>query len=403
MNTVRFTMEFTEPVREKALRHAVEAGMKRYPYFAVKIVRCAENWVLEENNRSFVISPENKTVCLGSEEANGHLVAFAYEENAVSIDMSHYIADGTGMTPLFKTIAWYYLKEVHPEAELDASDIRLSGSDIPPEEENHPFPAELLPETGEAATFEADALLIPDDRFDDLGVYAYHLQVAQAKFVRFARANGGSPVSMLTALLSELIRAQFPEAGKDIVCGIPHQLRGVLGKPLAHDNLIAMPFVKITPEMKGLTLAELNRNIREQLRKNAGEEADIRTVNGMMQLDAYLDQMPLAVKQQTIQEIVAESRRPFTFSVSYTGQVSWGGMERYIRDVHFYVDENVISEKVECEVYTIWDCFSLTVMQHGKNDFLVSALEKELNARGVPCHRTGEKRYRLCAFQLDYE
>ena len=196
---------------------------------------------------------------------------------------------------------------------------------------------------------------------------------------------------MLTALLSELIRAQFPEAGKDIVCGIPHQLRGVLGKPLAHDNLIAMPFVKITPEMKELTLAELNRNIREQLRENAGEEADIRTVNGMMQLDAYLDQMPLAVKQQTIQEIVAESRRPFTFSVSYTGQVSWGGMERYIRDVHFYVDENVISEKVECEVYTIGDCFSLTVMQHGKNDFLVSVLEKELNARGVPCHRTGER------------
>ena len=105
MNTVRFTMEFTEPVREKTLRHAVEAGMKRYPYFAVKIVRCAENWVLEENNRPFVILPENKTVCLGSEEANGHLVAFAYEGNAVSIDMSHYIADGTGMTPLFKTIA----------------------------------------------------------------------------------------------------------------------------------------------------------------------------------------------------------------------------------------------------------------------------------------------------------
>ena len=104
-------MEFTEPVREKALRHAVEAGMKRYPYFAVKIVRCAENWVLEENNRSFVISPENKTVCLGSEEANGYLVDFAYEGNAVSIDMSHYIADGTGMTPLFKTIAWHYLKE----------------------------------------------------------------------------------------------------------------------------------------------------------------------------------------------------------------------------------------------------------------------------------------------------
>ena len=136
----------------------------------------------------------------------------------------------------------------------------------------------------------------------------------------------------------------------------------MLGKPLAHDNLIAMPFVKITPEMKGLTLAELNRNIREQLRENAGEEADIRTVNGMMQLDAYLDQMPLAVKQQTIQGIVAQSRRPFTFSVSYTGQVNWGGMERYIRDVHFYVDENVISEKIECEVYTIGDCFSLTVM-----------------------------------------
>jgi len=187
------------------------------------------------------------------------------------------------------------------------------------------------------------------------------------------------------------------------VCGIPHQLRGVLGKPLAHDNLIAMPFVKITPEMKGLTLAELNRNIREQLREIAGEEADFRTVNGMMQLDAYLDQMPLAVKQQTIQGIVAESQRPFTFSVSYTGQVSWGGMERYIRDVHFYVDENVISEKLECEVYTIGDCFSLTIMQHGRNDFLVSAMEKELNAHGIPCIRTGGKRYRLCAFQLDYE
>ncbi|MBO5535978.1 MAG: hypothetical protein J6B53_11365 [Clostridia bacterium] len=124
------------------------------------------------------------------------------------------------MTPLFKTIAWYYLKEVHPEAELDASDIRLSGSDIPPEEENHPFPAELLPESGEAVSpFEADALLIPDERFDDLGVYAYHLQVAQAEFVRFSRANGGSPVSMLTALLSELIRRSFRRRGRTLCAG----------------------------------------------------------------------------------------------------------------------------------------------------------------------------------------
>ena len=76
MNTVRFTMEFTEPVRETALRHAVEAGMKRYPYFAAKIVRCGENWVLEENNRPFVLSPENKTVwswLRGSKRTSGCL------------------------------------------------------------------------------------------------------------------------------------------------------------------------------------------------------------------------------------------------------------------------------------------------------------------------------------------
>ena len=41
-NTIRTKITMTEPVNHNALRAAVDSAIKRYPYFAVKLVKRGE-------------------------------------------------------------------------------------------------------------------------------------------------------------------------------------------------------------------------------------------------------------------------------------------------------------------------------------------------------------------------
>ena len=73
-------------------------------------------------------------VCLNSAASNGHLIAFAWKERTVWIDISHFICDGNGLAPVVKTLAYYYVKNRYESDEIDTSSIRLVTDHIPEEE-----------------------------------------------------------------------------------------------------------------------------------------------------------------------------------------------------------------------------------------------------------------------------
>ena len=93
--------------------------------------------------------------------------------------------------------------------------------------------------------------------------------------------------------------------------------------------------------------------------------------------------------------LVAGSLAKNTFGVSYTGNISWGGMEKHIRDVHLYAGENNRHQTISVEVFTLGDNFSICVMQPGKNPVFVQELIRCFASCGIECMLVSEERFHL--------
>ncbi len=201
-NTIRFAIEFVDDIDEELLKYAVSQVKIRYPYFSVCLKKDAEELVLEDNQLPFVISKDNRAVCLGSSESNYHLLAFSYDKNVISVDVSHNICDGNGIAPLVKTLAFYYIQKRYGDEGVDKGVIRLVGDEISEEEYAYPYPKEPI-QSEDVATeqeFKADPLIFGRDFFSEDGIYAYHLQIPQKEFIEKAKPNDGSPVSFISVI-----------------------------------------------------------------------------------------------------------------------------------------------------------------------------------------------------------
>jgi hypothetical protein len=202
-------------------------------------------------------------------------------------------------------------------------------------------------------------------------------------------------------MLFKTLMSLFPETDKEIVFHIPHEYRKVLNRPLAHDSLARVFDIKLTAKRKDLPLETLNTILRGQVILGSDISGDIQAVNGMIRLGAYLKTMPLGVKKQTMQGIVAPSiATNHSFGVSYTGNISWGGMEKYIRDVHVYAGEMKRSGSLSIEIFTIGSNFSICLMQPGKNPIFAEKLIDTFRETGIDCVLTGEGRFCLPDFRI---
>lgn len=403
MNTIRFTVELKEKVEETALRNAVETGMKRYPYLAVRLQKEEEAYVLAENDLPFVISQDGHAVCLASEESNWHLVAFSFEDRNLNIDISHFLVDGTGLVPLVKTITYYYLTNVYGEEGIDSSKIRLAGSEIPSEESGYPFPSSPIPMDQKPfpeKPASKNCLELDPDQYDQGGAYAYHIRLKQKDLMKRAKTIEGSPNSYLAANLYKAFCNLYPDLDKDVVCAVSHQFRKALGNPLSHDSLAKVFYFNYTKRMKDWDIDRLNLATRGAVILGCDESSDLKKINEWVQLDTYLAQMPLERKIQTMHGAISKNIVPDTFSISYTGQIDWAGMEQYIEDVHAYAGEKKRTNSISLQIFTIGEYFSITFLQKGKGDYYVNAFVNSLVSQGIPCEIKGGAYYNLCDFYL---
>ncbi len=396
-NTLRFAIEMKDEIDLDALRYAVDQVQIRYPYFSVQVETEGEDYVLVDNARPFVIAEGEKPLCLCSAEANYHVMSFSVSGHTVYTDIVHFICDGNGFIPVAKTLAYYYIERRYGTDGIDTATINLVSDPVAEEEYAYPYPDAPLPTEGGTPPTPPvnDPFVFDDSFFDSEGAYAYNLLIPQRELMACARANGGSPVSLISSLLYRGMAVLFPDSEKDIVFLIPHQYRKALGRPLSHDSLTRVFPVQLGRDMRDKSLEELNASLREQIRRGSDMAADIAAINGTLQLHAYFKTLSLAQKKAVMPGLAAKALLGHTFGVSYTGNIPWGGLEQYIRDAHGYAGENKRSGTLSIEVFTVGDYFSLCVMQPGKNPALVDTFMQQLAGEGVSCRIASEGRYEM--------
>ena len=130
---IRIKIRMRDLIEQEVLRHAVDITMQRYPYFCVELQK-NEQYSFIENRRPIIITNSLKGVELNSVASNYHMIAFAWKDNWIILDIFHGMTDGTGAYEIIKTLLYYHCSERYNIHFHSRDGIRLLGDFIPEEE-----------------------------------------------------------------------------------------------------------------------------------------------------------------------------------------------------------------------------------------------------------------------------
>ncbi len=403
-NAIRIEILLTEPVDAAALAAALESAAVRYPYFAVRLVRDGAEYRMEPNPLPFPVSPAGKTVTLGTSESNGHLFAFAYDDCRLYFDTVHFITDGNGMVPFLKTILYYYLSALHPEARFDTAGIGLAGDPIPADEaDDYPFPAVPVPEEPMVTRARpAEVFRMPGQPqgYESAGRWtSFRFRIRQRALMDFVSGVDGSPATFIASLLYQAVTAVHPDIRLPVVCGMQHQYRGALGQPRSHMCHVNIVPIVYPDRLRGKDIATLNTIARGCLILRADDGSDALTVNEHIRNEALIRGMTLSEKRAHMRGVILGGIGDNTFDVSYTGRVDWSGLDRYVRSVvpHF---DLTLSGGLSAEIFSVGDAFCVNLMQRSAVPVYVDRFSAALEENGIPFTADAPVHFSLCGFRL---
>ena len=409
LGTIRMCITMAEPVDPELLAAALKKAAPGFPYFAVRLERRDEEYVLEPNPLPFVVSPGGHAAVLGSLESNWHLNAFAYDGNRLYIDSSHFITDGNGIFPFIRTILFYYLGALHPEAGLDPAEFGLAddpasvGASDTAAAGDYPYPDEPLPgEPAVKAARPVEIFKLPDQPqgYPTAHPWAsFVFRIKQSELMSYVSGVDGSPASFVASIMFKAIAQLHPDNLLPVVCGMQHQFRHALGRPdshMCHVNIVPMTY---PASLAGKDIEMLNTIGRGMLILRADDASDIITINRHVENDRLIRSLTLSEKQAHMRRELLAGIGENTFEVSYTGRVDWGGLERYIVDAVPFLDMT-LSGGISVEIFSVGGIFSINIMQRSADPKYAERFAALLAESGIEFTALAPEPFELPGFEL---
>lgn len=398
LSSFKLVVTMREDVDYDLLLDAVHSAMKRYPYFCVFPQKRGDSIQLQFNKVPVHVFKDGRCVVLGTEESEGHLLAFGCEGRKIILHASHYIADGMGISPLLMTVLYLYVSEKYGTNGLDSKRILMPTDPVADEEYAYPFPEEPVvinnAETQEKPVNQMYSL--DPDAFDKQGLYAYHLRIPQIAMMEVANPSDGSPVSFLSVMVFRTLCALDKEIDKSVIAHVQHQYRAAVNAPFNRHSLVSYIPAEFSPRIKDRRVELQNTIIRGQIIIGSEPEKDLCAVNRLVSVFPKGKYLSLAEKQIAMRHYVENSIRGKTFGISYVGQMNWCGLDRYVEDLHAYIGEKGTPNMLLIEVMTVGEDFSINFMQSGRGTRYVAAFMEQLTNFNIPVSLVGEERYTLC-------
>ena len=401
-NTIRTRFVLTEPVEPMTLAQAAAYAASCYPYFAVKLVRRGEDFFLAANDAPYVITKGEAPLPLGGEESNFHLVSFSYAGCILYVNNVHFHTDGNGLFPFLWVLLHRYLSLRHPEASIPPSPYFKPERGDPKD----PYPSQPLPfrpfgrNRRPQEVFRLPGQPQGYESLDDWTSFRLHIR--QKDLMDFASSADGSPATFVASLLYRAIVQVHPENRLPVVCGMQHQFRGALHAPFSHRCHVSILPILFPDKLRDRPIDRLNTMARGTLLIAADDANDIPTINAHIHNRERLRTMTLAEKQAFMRSQVPDYIGTNTFEVSYTGRVTWGGLEQYVQSVSPYLDMS-LSGGLSAEIFSVGDRFNLNFMQRSADPAYVDALCRQLDALAIPFKREAAEHFEIPLLRLPQE
>ena len=370
-------------IEQKTLRQAVDMTMQRYPYFCVELQKKEKQYVFIENHRPVIITNSLKGVELNSETSNYHMLAFAWHDNWIILDIFHGMTDGTGAYEVIKTLLYYYCSERYNIQFHSRDGIRLLGDFISEEEWIDPAAKSTnLPEPRQLDVPKALNLMETAGLTESPSGIVYSVGISEAEFMKFNVENGGTPGTMVSLFLSRAIAKLFPDNKAPIRITLCVNQRKALNAPLAHHSLVGGVMLEYTEEMRHWAITKQIRAYRDSVSAQTQKEIVLAGVAAQKKINQTI------LSKETDQEragVVAcidnFANQILTAVVSYVGKANYHEAEKYIRDFRLWTFKPV--NRILIEISVANGMFNLDFVQPFTSPIYVNAFLRELDENGI--------------------
>ena len=384
-NIMQFLFTLTDEINCDIMDHAMQKTIKRYPYFAFRIVRTENGFDKIENKLPIVVKDSfSEEIVLGSEDVNYHWIAAACEDRRLKLVIHHIIADGRSAMRFYKTLLYCYLCEKYG-VQLDPKGITLPDSPISPDEDVKIIGL-VDGEDGTMRTTVKDPFVIPEAVDDEMKGYFYQVTIPEKEFLASSKGSDNSPLTLLTVCMAVVFQSLHPENEKNIYAGIAIDARNALHCPESRFTNSYVIFIRHSPAKLGQDMERLGTMTRGQIIVQS-DEGILRYVhNSVMRISAQIRSTPdQGERQRLMHEIYQLVASNPTYSISYVGNPEWGSLEPYIEEEYTLIMNN----KLFLEVNAAGGKFCIAWVQGFQNDAYVKALQSLLRENGIHCEVSG--------------
>ena len=384
-NIMQFLFTLTEEIDCGLMYDAMQKTIRRYPYFAFRIIRAENGFDKIENSLPIVVKDSfSEEIILGSETVNYHWIAAACEGRRLKLVVHHLIADGRSAMRFYKTLLYCYFSEKH-NIQLDAEGITLPDSPISPDEDVKIYGL-VDGEDGTTRTIVKDPFMIPETVDDDMKGYLYQVTIPEKDFLSLSKGSDNSPLTLLTVYMAKMFQNLYPENEKDIYAGIAIDARKALNCPESRFTNSYVIFVKHSPTKLGMDMERLGTMTRGQIIIQSEEEILRYVHNSVMRISAQIrSTSDQAEKQRLMHEIYQLVASNPTYTISYVGNPEWGCLEPYIEEEYTLIMNN----KLFLEVNAAGGKFCIAWVQGFENEIYVKTLQSLLREDGIHCEVSG--------------
>ena len=384
-NIIQFLFTLKDEIDCSVMYDAMQRVIKRYPYFAFRIVRTETGFDKIENPLPIIVKDSfSEELVLGSEEVNYHWVAAACEGRRLKLAVHHMIADGRSAMRFYKTLLYCYISEKYG-VQLDPEGIILPDSPISPNEDVKVFNL-LDGEDGTMRTTVEDPFVIPEPVDDEMKGYLYQVTVPEKEFLSSSKGSDNSPLTLLTVYMAKMFQNQCPDNEKDIYAGIAIDARDALNCPESRFTNAYVIFIRHSPSKLDMDIERLGTMTRGQIIVQSQDDILRYVHNSVMRISAQIrstaDQAERQKLMHSIYQLVASNP---SYSISYVGNPEWGSLEPYIEEEYTLIMNN----KLFLEVNAAGGKFCIAWVQGFENDAYVKEFQSLLRENGINCEVSG--------------
>ncbi|MBR6165213.1 MAG: hypothetical protein IKQ45_04725 [Clostridia bacterium] len=377
-STMGAFLTLKDPVDGEILRSAVEAVRTRFPYFCVRASIRGKDAVPVPNDLPMTVRNTWDPISFNTEAANFHLAAWKYKGRRLAFEISHSLADGTGILPYVQSVLCLYLSKATGSF-FDPAGFRLPGQPIPESETGNPF--RDLDVDHAAPLYQKKP--IPDffrlACGADRGKTVFCLKLRESQVMQYCREFDGTPNVIVSVLLAKAARRFDPSCEKAVTAMVCIDHKALLGN---HDNyrcFVGSAFLDFPRDRDLDNVQKACTIARGQLMLQAQPENSLWAIRQMKQgLPPPSPDIPQA-----------------SICVSYPGGRSFGPLAPWIDEFYIMTSLSKITD-VLCEITCVGRSFFLAFMQPFSSPDYFRCFLEELASAGIQYDLLRSEPLRLC-------